>query len=134
MRRLPRQHPNSPLRRELDGRALSRQVIWLACGLLLVAGFVGAATDHFAAMRYGYKSEELRREQARLMQEQRRLMFALEEVSSPAVLESRARELGLQPTRPSQIDTGAARRSDDITPSATTPSFVGSATTAALRR
>ncbi len=132
MRRLPQQHTNAPLRRELDRRALSRQLIWLACGLLLVAGFVGAATEHFAAIRYGYKSEELRREQARLMEAQRRLMLALEEVSSPAVLEARARELGLQPTRSSQIDNGATRSNIDATP--TTPSFVGSATAAALRR
>lgn len=110
MKRLPPDQPNFAVRRERDRRALTRLVLLLFCGLALSGGFVLAAGQRFSAIRYGYKSEELRRERERLLEEQRRLILAREQATSPARLESAARAIGMQPVHPSQVETGAARR------------------------
>ncbi len=104
MRRLPSTQQNSVVRRERDLHALARLALLLFCGLMLAGGFVFAAGQHFAAVRYGYRSEDLRRERARLLEEQRRLILAREEAATPARLESAAREIGMQPLQPAQID------------------------------
>lgn len=103
MRRVPQQHANSYVRREPDRRSYTRQAALLCCCLLLAVGFIFAAGQQIAAVQYGYKSEELRRERERLIDEQRRLLLQIEESSSPATLERHARQLGLQPARASQI-------------------------------
>jgi cell division protein FtsL len=103
MRRLPPNQTNFTIHRERDRRVLGRLALLLFCGLVLASGFVFAAGQHFAAVRYGYRSEELRRERSRLLEEQRRLLLAREEVSSPVRLESAARELGMQPVQPAQV-------------------------------
>lgn len=108
MRRMPQRHHNFGVRRERDRRALVRQALLLACCLLLAGGFVIAARQQFAAVQYGYRSEQLRREREQLLEEQRRLRLALEENSSPVQLERAAREIGLQPARASQIAGGTA--------------------------
>src|SRR5919206_1737685 len=107
MRRLPQQYANPYVRRERDPRALRRQMILLAGCLVLAAGFVAAVRQQILAVDYGYKTEALRREREQLLDEQRRLLLALEERSSPAHLERAAREIGLQPTRAAQIGPGA---------------------------
>jgi cell division protein FtsL len=109
MRRLPPDQPNFAVRRERAPRALSRLVLLLCCGLMLSGGFIMAAGQRFSAVRFGYKSEELRRERERLMEEQRRLILAREQATSPARLESAARSIGMQPVHPSQVETGASR-------------------------
>jgi hypothetical protein len=121
---------NRNIRRERDQRAVVRQVMLLVCGLLLTGGFFFAARQQFAAVRFGYQSEELRREREKLLTEQKRLLVALEERSSPAQLERAARRIGLQPTRPAQISGATKPQADAPTHAPTT--FVGSAT--ALRR
>lgn len=113
MRRVPQQHPNFYVRRERDRRVLRRQAWLLACCVLLAGGFVVAARQHFAAVQYGYRSEALRRDRERLIEEQRRLRLALEEHNAPGELERAARELGLQPARASQIGGGAPSSSAD---------------------
>lgn len=110
MRRLPPNQPNFTVRRERDRRALLRLVLLLSCGLMLSGGFVFAAGQRFSAVRYGYQSEELRREREKLLEEQRRLILAREQATSPVRLEEAAREIGMQPVRPSQVETGAAKR------------------------
>ncbi|HEV2708510.1 MAG TPA: hypothetical protein VGV59_21530 [Pyrinomonadaceae bacterium] len=112
MRRVPQQHPNFYVRRERDRRALRRQALLLGCCLLLAGGFVVAARQQFAAVQYGYRSEALRRERDRLLEEQRRLRFALEQRNAPGELERAAREMGLQPARASQIGGGAQASAD----------------------
>ncbi|HKS29060.1 MAG TPA: hypothetical protein VJS44_14630 [Pyrinomonadaceae bacterium] len=112
MRRLPPNQPNFAVHRERDRRALSRLVLLLFCGLMLSGGFVFAAGQRFSAVRYGYKSEELRRERERLLEEQRRLILAREQATSPARLESAARAIGLQPIRPSQVEGAATAPAD----------------------
>jgi hypothetical protein len=108
MKRLPLNQPNFTIHRERDMRALSRLALLLFSGLLLAGGFIFAAGQHFAAVRHGYESERLRHERERLIDEQRRLLLAREEASSPVRLESEARKLGLQPVAPTQIGTNGA--------------------------
>lgn len=112
MRRLPAHQLNYTIHRERDWHALRRLALLLVCGLVLAGGFVFAAGQHFAAVRYGYQTEALRREQEQLLDEQRRLLLAREQLVAPARLESAARDIGLQPVQAAQIDakrnTGAA--------------------------
>jgi hypothetical protein len=104
MIRLPPQSINSTPHREADRRALIRLGAVFICGLVLTVGFVCAAAQRTAAVRHGYRSEELRREKAQLIAEQRRLMLALTEAQSPQQLERNARAIGLEPARSSQLD------------------------------
>lgn len=129
MRRLPQQYPNPYVRRERDRRALRRQMILMAGCLVLAAGFVVAVRQQILAVDYGYKTEALRREREQLLDEQRRLLLALEERSSPAQLERAARELGMQPTRAVQIEPAAARGA-----AGGEGSFVGAATAGGVLR
>lgn len=110
MRRLPAHQLNYTIHRERDWHALRRLALLLCCGLILAGGFVFAAGQHFAAVSYGYKTESLRREQAQLLEEQRRLLLEREQLVSPARLENAARDIGLQPVQAAQIDT--AKNSD----------------------
>jgi hypothetical protein len=110
MKRFPQQNLNYGVRRERDTRALKRQLIMLVCGLAMAGGFVVAAGQHFAAVRYGYEGEKLRSERVRLMAEQQQLLLKINEATAPASLDRAAREIGMQPARPSQIN--GARRSD----------------------
>ena len=113
MRRVPQQYPNPYVRRERDPRAARRQMLLLASCLVLASGFVFAARQQILAVEYGYKTEALRREREQLLDEQRRLLLAVEESSSPAQLEQAARELGMQPARAEQIEAAAARRAPE---------------------
>jgi cell division protein FtsL len=103
MRRVPSQQRNSRIQRDRDLRALSRLALLLLCGLVLAGGFVFAAQQHFAALDYGYRSEELRRERERLVAEQQQLMLQKEQAFAPAQLATQARELGLKPLLASQV-------------------------------
>lgn len=115
MRREPQQHPNTDVRRERDPRAAKRQAILLATCALLALGFVFAASQKIAAVQYGYRNEELRRERERLLEEQRRLLLAIEESASLESLERTARELGMQPARASQMNPGEEMQTADAT-------------------
>src|SRR5881396_1788458 len=84
MRRVPSKQRNSQIHRDRDLRALSRLALLLVCGLALAGGFVFAAQQHFAALDYGYKSEGLRRERERLLQEKQQLMLTKEQAFAPA--------------------------------------------------
>ena len=130
MRRLPQQYHNPHVRRERDPRALRRQVWLLAGCLVLAAGFVAAVRYQSGAVEHGYRTEALRRERERLLDEQRRLRFELEQSSSPAQLEAAARELGMRPTRASQLETPAPRAPEERQPHA----FVGAAAAGAVMR
>ncbi|HXM33948.1 MAG TPA: hypothetical protein VN920_02060 [Pyrinomonadaceae bacterium] len=116
MNRLPPDHPNSRIHRERDFNALSRLALLLFLGLALSGGFLFAARQHIAALEYGYKSEELRREQQRLLAEQRRLMLAKEQASSPARLEPAAREIGLLPIAPGQVGIRNEEQRNELHP------------------
>lgn len=116
MKRLPAGHDNSRIHRERDLSALSRLVLLLFCGLALTSGFLFAAKQHFAAIQYGYKNQDLRREHDRLLQEQRRLLLMKEEATSPVRLEPAARGIGLQPVQPGQIAVRAEDKRNETRP------------------
>jgi hypothetical protein len=122
MKRVPLQQRNSQIHRDRDVRALSRLALLLICGLVLAGGFVFAAQQHFAAIDYGYKSEGLRRERERLLEEKQHLMLKKEQAFAPARLAMQARELGLKPLLASQVGTqrvgGPSQLPVALTPSA----------------
>lgn len=108
MRRVPSKQRNSKILRDRDVRALSHLALLLICGLILASGFVFAAQQHFAAIDYGYKSEGLRQERERLLEERQHLMLKKEQAFAPARLATQARELGLKPLLASQVGTQKA--------------------------
>jgi hypothetical protein len=55
-------------------------------------------------VRYGYDGEKLRAERARLLEEQQQLILQINAATAPASLDRAAREIGMQPARPSQIN------------------------------
>jgi hypothetical protein len=130
MRRVPQQYPNPHVRRERDPRAARRQRLLLAGCLVLACGFLYAVRLQVSAVDYGYKTEALRREREELLDEQHRLLLAVEESSSPARLEEVGRELGLQPARASQIEAAAPAGRE----SRGAGVFVGAAAGGVLRR
>jgi hypothetical protein len=105
MTRVPSKQRNSKIHRDRDMRALSRLALLLFSGLILASGFVFAAQQHFAAIEYGYKSEGLRRERERLLEEKQQLTLKREQAFAPARLAVEARELGLKPLLASQVGT-----------------------------
>ena len=113
MKRFPQQNFNHGVRRERDTRALRRQLVMLVCGLMMAGGFVVAAGQHFAAVRYGYDGEKLRAERARLLEEQQQLILQINAATAPASLDRAAREIGMQPARPSQINPARRKVADE---------------------
>jgi cell division protein FtsL len=76
----------------------------LLCGLALASGFVYAGVQHFAALKLGYETENLRKVRSQLTEDQRRFVLEREAAASPARLERAARQLGMQPMQAAQID------------------------------
>ena len=95
IRRLPAKHRNARVPREKDNEAFLRLGLLLAIGLGLACGFVYAGRQHFVALRYGYETENLRRERDQLAEQQRRLILQREEAASPVKLEQAAKRLGI---------------------------------------
>ena len=124
MRRVPSTQRNSKIQRDRDLRALSRLGLLLLCSLVLASGFVFAAQQHFAAVDYGYKSEGLRRERERLLEEKQHLLLQKEQAFAPARLATKARELGLKPLVASQVGTqnAVSPRQVSIAPALINPS------------
>lgn len=104
IRRIPSRQRNARIIRETDADAFLRLGLLLICGFGLASGFVYAGRQHFAALRYGYETESLRRERDQLAEEQRRFLLQREEAASPVRLERAAKQLGMQPVSPAQID------------------------------
>jgi hypothetical protein len=104
VRRIPSRQRNAPVARERDWGVLSRLGLLLLCGLILAGGFVYAGGQHFAALRLGYQTENLRKARNDLAETQRRFLVEREAAASPARLERAARELGMQPMQAAQID------------------------------
>lgn len=105
MKRVPSMQRNATIRHDRDGRALSRLALLLFCGLVLASGFVFAARQHFAAVQYGYQSESLRQERAKLVEEQQHLLLKKQQAFAPARLQSEGIGLGLKPLLANQMAT-----------------------------
>jgi uncharacterized protein HemX len=104
-RRLPPRKLNAQrVVREKDNGAFMRLCLLLFCGLGLASGFVYAGRQHFTALSYGYKTEQLRRERDRLAEEQRHYLLQREAATSPVHLEEAAKRLGMQSLQAAQID------------------------------
>src|SRR5258708_2939098 len=104
VRRIPSRQRNSRVARERDRGAFLRFGLLLLCGLTLAGGFVYAGVQHFAALKLGYETQNLREVRDTLAAEQRRFLVEREAVVSPARLERAARQLGMQPMQAAQID------------------------------
>lgn len=104
VRRIPSKQRNALVARERDPGAIMRLALLLLCGLVFAGGFVYAGGRHFAALRLGYRTEELRKVREQLAEEHRRFLLAREAAASPARLERAARQLGMQPMQVAQID------------------------------
>jgi cell division protein FtsL len=76
----------------------------LFSGLILAGGFVYAGVQHFAALKLGYETENLRKVRNQLVEDQHRFQLAHDTAVSPARLEQAARRLGMQPMQAAQID------------------------------
>jgi cell division protein FtsL len=128
VRRIPSRQRNAPVARERDRGTLFRLGLLLLCGLTLAGGFVYAGGQHFAALRLGYQTEDLRKVRTDLAEDQRRFLLEREVAASPARLEQAARHLGMQPMQAGQIDplkravkSSAEKDSPAVSPAATSP-------------
>ena len=104
VRRVPSKQRNAQITRERDRGVFLRLVLLLLCGLTLAGGFVYAGVQHFAALKLGYETQDLRKIRDSLAEEQRRFLLERESVASPARLERAARQLGMQPMQAAQLD------------------------------
>jgi cell division protein FtsL len=111
VRRPPSRQRNAIKAQRSNRTAQTRLALLLLCGLGLAGGFLYAGGLHFASLRYGYQTETLRREREHLLEEQRRFLLEREAAASPARLERAARQLGMQPMQPGQMDPLRAARS-----------------------
>jgi cell division protein FtsL len=90
--------------RERDRGAFLRLGLLFLCGLTLAGGFVYAGVQHFAALKLGYETQNLRKVRDSLAEDNRRFLLEREAMASPVRLERAARQLGMQPMQASQID------------------------------
>jgi cell division protein FtsL len=104
VRRIPSRQRNVRVARERDPGAIFRLGLLLFCGLTLAGGFVYAGGQHFAALKLGYETENLRKIKKDLTEQQHRILLEREAAVSPARLEQAARQLGMQPMQAAQID------------------------------
>ena len=104
VRRIPSRQRNARVVRERDRGSLLRLGLLLFCGLTLAGGFVYAGVQHFAALRLGYQTENLRKVRNQLAEERRLYLLEREAAASPARLERAARQLGMQTLQAGQID------------------------------
>lgn len=104
VRRVPSRQRNARVARERDRGAFLRLGLLFLCGLTLAGGFVYAGVQHFAALKLGYQTQNLRKVRDSLAEDNRRFLLEREAMASPVRLERAARQLGLQPMQASQID------------------------------
>ena len=114
IRRIPSKQRNTLVTRERERDAMLRLGLLLLCGLMLAGGFVYAGVQHFAALRVGYQTENLRRVRDQLAEDQRRYLFEREAAASPGRLERAARQLGLQALQAAQIDPLRQKKRETI--------------------
>lgn len=70
-------------------------VLTVICGAFLVAGFFGAARQHFASIDYGIKNSKLRKQVKDLEAEKQRLILEREVAYSPEKITKAAKKIGM---------------------------------------
>lgn len=102
------------IKREKDPIPWRYCLTTLACGLFLVAGFFGAARQHFASMDLGFKNSELRKQLTKLEDENRRLMLSKEIALSPGEIKKSAQKIGMVELSASNIEMFSTREDKNI--------------------
>ena len=82
------------------GREMRQFSLALCCLFLLVMGY---ALQHFRAIEYGYKIQELRAQRGDLLNMNRALRLEEASLRDPERIDLTARKLGLQPPQPGQV-------------------------------
>lgn len=90
----PRKRRSTGVVRERDPIPWKYCLLTIVCGLFLVAGFFGAARQHFASIDYGIKNSKLRKEIKDLKAQQRRLRLSKEVSLSPFEIKKAAKKYG----------------------------------------
>ncbi len=102
------------IKREKDPIPWRYCLTTLACGLFLVAGFFGAARQHFASMDLGFKNSELRKQLTKLEDENRRLLLSKEIALSPGEIKKSAQKIGMVELSASNIEIFSTREDKAI--------------------
>lgn len=90
-----RKRKSSRAVRERVSVPLKYGILTVICGTFLVAGFFGAARQHFASIDYGIKNSKLKKQIKELESEKQRLILAREVAYSPAKIKKAARKIGM---------------------------------------
>lgn len=84
------------VRRERETLPWKFTLLTIACILLLIVGFFGAARQHFASIDFGIKNSKLRKQIDDLKQEQRRFLLDKEIAFSPSEIKKSAEKIGFR--------------------------------------
>ena len=79
-------------------------LLTLICGLFLVIGFFGAASQHFSSIDFGIKNSKLRKQVDELEAERRRMLLTKEVVLSPGEIKKAAKKIGFTEMSASNIE------------------------------
>ena len=79
-------------------------LLTLVCGLFLVVGFFGAASQHFSSIDFGIKNSKLRKQVDELEAEKRRMLLTKEVVLSPGEIKKSAKKIGFTEMSASNIE------------------------------
>ena len=95
---------NSRLQREVDQEKRRECFSLLVLGSLAFLFIMLFAWQHFECVRYGYMIQQLKQEQAEVVERNHTLKVQFASLSDPQRIDTLARsELGLAPPKPSQI-------------------------------
>ena len=95
---------NSRLQREVDHEKRRECFSLLVLGTLAFLFIMLFAWQHFECVRYGYMIQQLKQEQAEMVERNHNLKVQFASLSDPQRIDTLARsELGLAPPKPNQI-------------------------------
>jgi cell division protein FtsL len=95
---------NSRLQREVDHEKRRECFSLLALGTLAFLFIMLFAWQHFECVRYGYMIQQLKQDQAEMVERNHTLKVQFASLSDPQRIDTLARsELGLAPPKPNQI-------------------------------
>lgn len=93
-RKIKPQPKNKQIRRERASLPFKYTFLTVICGLILLAGFFGAARQHFVSIEYGIKNSKLRKQIEALESEKRSLINARETALAPSEIIKAAKKYG----------------------------------------